>query len=149
MNYRRGRGARAAIVALCAMLAGCQDDSGGATVQGIISAKGKPLGEGTVSFVPKGMPVAWSRIEPDGSYKLLNSRKKERIEPGTYSVVIIAGQRDLTGETPGPVEELPVPVSVTNQATTPLTYDVKPGPNSIDINLDEIDQQKSKSKNGR
>lgn len=121
-------------------LAGCGEEGGGATVTGVVTYKGRPVTEGSISFIPTGTSSAWARIGPDGRYDLQNAKRTERVEPGAYSVVIVAGMRDLTGE--GPVEELPVPVSVTSRATTPLSYEVKPGENVIDINLDDLPKKK-------
>lgn len=121
-------------------LAGCGQEEGGATVTGVVTYKGRAVTEGSISFIPPGASSAWARIGPDGRYNLQNAERTERIEPGTYSVVIVAGIRDLTGE--GPVKELPVPVSVTSRGTTPLSYEVKLGPNVIDVNLDDLPPKK-------
>lgn len=134
----RARWAFAALVALV----GCGKEDGGAKVTGVVTYKGQPVTQGSISFIPSGAASAWARIEPDGRYNLQSAKRTDRIEPGTYAVVIVAGARDLTGD--GPVEELPVPVSVTSRGTTPLSYEVKPGENTIDINLDEVGKKPGK-----
>jgi hypothetical protein len=131
---RTGRGVWV-IVALL-MTPGCGGEEGGATVTGMVTYKDQPVTQGSISFIPSGGSSAWARIGQDGRYHLQNAKRTERIEPGAYVVVIVAGARDLVSE--GPVEELPVPVEVTSRATTPLSYEVKPGANTIDVNLDEV-----------
>ena len=135
-RHRRPSALAFALLIVCSLpAAGCGED-GGATVQGKVTYKDAPVIEGSLSFIPQGMPAAYGRLQPDGSYSLLNHQGSAHIEPGEYTVVIVAGaNRSLTS---GPDTGLPVPVSVTNQATTPLRFDVVEGPNTIDINLDEL-----------
>jgi len=131
------------LLACSCLVAGCGHDEGGATVKGKVTYKGRPVVEGSLSFIPQSMPTAYGRLQPDGSYALVNHRNSERIEPGAYVVVIVSGaNRSLTAEGAQAQQELPVPVSVTNQATTPLKFDVVEGPNTIDIDLDKLPNEK-------
>lgn len=127
------------IVALSLSAVGCREE-GGATVRGRISYKNQPVAEGTISFIAKGLPSASGRIQPDGSYSLVNATKSDRIEPGRYAAVIIAGaNQSLAMDGPArPTVNIPVPVSVTDQATTPLSFEVKLGENVIDVDLDDL-----------
>jgi hypothetical protein len=140
-RHRRGdRLTRCISLAICLTALGCGEE-GGATVSGKVTFKGQPVANGSVSFIAKGLPGAYARLQPDGRYTLLNHQRKERIEPGSYAVVIVIN-RALVG--PQANKELAIPLSVTNQATTPLHYEVVEGPNTIDVNLDKLPEKPAK-----
>lgn len=125
----------------CLLAAGCAKEEGGAIVKGKVAYKGKPVERGTISFIALGGASASSKIAPDGSYALLNVRKTDRIPVGSYDVVIMAGEDQLDmggGNELMSKMKIPVPLSVIRLATTPLHYEVVEGPNTIDINLDEL-----------
>lgn len=143
MNCRRKRICEQVLplglLALTSLVVGCgEGDSGGATVKGIVTFQGKPVSEGAITFVPHGKPAAWSSIAADGTFSLTDHTRSDRIDPGTYTAFITTGQVDLMPEPGQPIKPLPVPLAVTSQASSPLVYDIKPGLNELDVNLDEL-----------
>jgi hypothetical protein len=131
---------RILLIAGCIFAVGCSRKVPGGIVRGTVTHKNKPLGQGTVVFYRDGggqMP--YGNVQKDGTFQLLNQSKTERIEPGKYSAVIIAGTNEIAQmkEDPSwPVQPL-VPTKFANASTTPLKFDVVVGENSFDINLDK------------
>ena len=76
----------------CAAVGGCQSEEPGAIVRGKVIYKNAPLDEGSVVFYPAGSgQVAYGNVRKDGTFQLLNAKKTERIEPGKYVAVVVAG----------------------------------------------------------
>src|SRR5438105_12106805 len=123
---------------LVCILIGC--GGGGprtAIVRGTVTYKGKPVPNGTVTFVPASGHHATGEIRPDGSYTLTSFRPGDGAVPGTYKVVVVAMQ-DMTGRLPEDRVPLPPPIvpnKYTSIATTDLIFEVKEGENTIDLPL--------------
>jgi hypothetical protein len=122
-------------------------------VSGKVTFDGKPVTAGTIMFWPNsGEAVASGQLGPDGSYRLTTHPNAEGAVPGVYRVTIAvnaddpalaakaAGKQRELGPLAGPVRPLvqvpgTVPLSYGDRQTSPLTAEVKPGPNTIDFNL--------------
>src|SRR5215510_5747122 len=92
------------VSAICLVLSflGCAPDTGGRVpVKGKVILKGTPLKEGSIRFTPKtpGGP------ESDGGAQILNGEYTENLIPGTYKVILTAGD----GRTPASGDEPPGP----------------------------------------
>lgn len=122
-----------------AVFAGCGQTETGGTVDGKISYQGVPVAGGSVLFFPDSGPTATANFGPDGVYKLLNAHKTEFIAPGGYRVVVMPRSRSQGGKfMEHRAVKLPIPIEFTSITTTPLRYEVKDGPNTIDIELNAV-----------
>jgi hypothetical protein len=144
-----------AVVGLCFLFAGC----GGVPsakpkvypVSGKVTQKGKPLTAGDVMFTPSGGPdgafghIATGQIESDGSYTLTTFNTGDGAVRGRHKVTVVARDnadlRKMNELKGGAIAyKLPkslVPAKYTKVDTTPLTYTVEDGQNTIDIELPE------------
>ena len=129
-----------ALVSLAALagVMGCGDRGPKlASVRGTVTYKGKPVPNGTVTFIPASGQHATGEIRPDGSYTLTSFRPGDGAIPGTYKVVVVAIQ-DMTGRLPEDRTPLPPPIvpnKYTSIATTDISVEVKEGENQIDLPL--------------
>ena len=118
-----------------------------APVVGKVTVAGKPVTTGTVMFWPTGGgPPATGQIGPDGSYRLTTQPNSDGAVPGAHQVTIKAVQGEAgpksfdeeragkLGAASAQVQWL-VPRRYEDRQTSPLTAEVKPGPNTIDFNL--------------
>jgi hypothetical protein len=131
----------AALVAAAAVLlaAGCGTDrKKTAEVTGKVTYRGKPVPNGTVTFIPEaGGPPATGEIRPDGTYTLTTYSKGDGAVPGRHKVVIVA-MEDAAGKLPEERKPLPPPIipnKYTSPATSDLVADVKDGENTINFDL--------------
>ena len=128
-----------AIIGLCLFAAGC---GGGpprpVLVRGQVSYQGRPLGGGTVTFIPaEPGPPATGQILPDGQFALSTFRPGDGALPGRYSVMIIA-VGDTAGRLPdeaNPPAALLIPRKYASHRTSDLTADVAEANNVIHIEL--------------
>lgn len=129
------------VLFVCTLTSGCASEEPGATVRGTVTHKGSVLDQGTVMFYPSGSGQAsYGRIQKDGSFTLINPRKTERIEPGSYVAVVLAGNDQIAAakEDPTfPVQPV-VPLRFSSVSASPLKYDVELGDNVVDVNLDKF-----------
>ena len=125
----------------CSILSGCNREPPGAIVRGKVIYKQAPFGEGSVVFYPSGSgQVGYANVQPDGTFQLLNAKKTERIEPGQYVAVVIAGTdriAEVTEGSPLPVQQPAVPLKFGSVTTSPLKYDVVVGENEVELDLDK------------
>jgi len=145
----------AAVVGLCFFFAGCGGvDSAKPKVypvSGKVTKKGQPLTAGEVMFTPSGGPegasghIATGQIGSDGSYTLTTFNTGDGAVLGKHKVTVVAREsadlmkmNELKG---GAIAyKLPkslVPPKYTKVDTTPLTYTVDDGRNTINIELPE------------
>jgi hypothetical protein len=104
-----------------------------------VTYKGKPVPNGTITFVPASGHHATGEIGPDGSYVLTTFRPGDGAVPGAYKVFIVAMQ-DMAGRLPEDRTPLPPPIvpnKYTSIATTDLTADVKDQENTINFVLND------------
>ena len=127
-------------------LAGCGSNQlKTAVVRGTVTYKGKPVPNGTISFVPTSGPSATGEIQPDGSYVLTTYRKGDGAVLGQHTVVIVAMQ-DMSDRLPEARQPLPppiVPLKYTSLATSDLRAEVHDRENTLDFSLQE-DAKKSR-----
>ena len=129
------RSTAVAAVALC--LAGCGGGSRTVPVRGTVTFKGKPVPNGTVTFIPDSGPHATGEIGPDGSYTLTTYKTGDGAVPGSYKVVVVAMQ-DTSTQLPEDRTPLPppiVPTSTRASRHTDLKAEVKDEENTIDFDL--------------
>jgi hypothetical protein len=110
-----------------------------AVVRGTLTYNGKPVPNGTISFIPESGPTATGEIQSDGTYALTTYRKGDGAVLGKHKVIIVA-MEDMSGKLPEARNPLPppiVPVKYTSLATTDLRAEVKDQDNKIDFNLED------------
>jgi hypothetical protein len=145
--------ARCGASAACAMivvLGGCnRGPVRDASVQGAVLIDGELAQSGSVVFTPEGGGnVSTGNISTDGSYSLRTGqgdvRKTEggSLASGKYSVsVLIFGPSTETLGEGGPPKPGPslIASKYSNNATSGLQFDVKPGRNVINLELEGVD----------
>lgn len=155
----RSRGLRAVLAAAgFVFLSGCP--GGGysgptGTVSGTVTLDGEPVPQGcTVAFVSDQGFAASGQLGAGGKYKLSVAGKGNEIPVATYKVTVTpsaTGQMSdqdyekmmqesaSGGEKPKaeskPAEEV-IPAKYSSTATSGLSFNVKKGPNTIDIKLE-------------
>jgi hypothetical protein len=144
-----------AVVGLSVLFVGCAGGVGDrpkvAPVSGKVTQKGKPLTGGDVMFTPSGGPegasghIATGQIGTDGSYTLTTFNTGDGAVLGKHKVTVVAREtadlRKMNELKGGAIAyKLPkslVPPKYTKVDTTPLTYTVDDGRNTINIELPE------------
>ncbi len=96
------------------------------SVQGTVSLDGKPLAKGTVNFIKVGHTIAAAIT--DGKYKM------PKAAPGSYTVTVI--------------NNADVPVKYGKSTTSPLTVEVQPGANNLDVKLEGEKKPEEKKPTG-
>jgi hypothetical protein len=107
-------------------------------VTGIVTLDGKTIGPGTVNFSPvdgKSNPAVGT-IKPNGTYFLKTSRE-DGLRAGNYSVAVSVFEQSATptGERSMAPPKLLTPEKYNTIETSGLEFEVKPGDNTIDIDL--------------
>jgi hypothetical protein len=117
---------------------GCSGSSMESEVSGTVTLDGKKIGPGMIVFVPSepgGKPATGS-IEADGSYTM-NTSRALGLKAGSYRVAISIHempQNVKRGDRPPPGKLL-TPAKYEDDTTSGLQYQVKPGSNTINIEL--------------
>jgi hypothetical protein len=112
-------------------------------VYGKVTLGGKPLPKASVQFVPEQARMSAAITDDDGNYELVYSRGTKGAVVGTHTVRVSTGV--LNNETLG-IEAAPELVPAKYNTKTTLKYEVKPGKNEINLDLDaqgEIIQPKA------
>jgi hypothetical protein len=133
------RGGCLLALAVLALASGCRGADSPRTypVKGKVTYNGKPVPNGTITFVSASGQAATGEIRPDGSYELKTFRRGDGAVPGEHKVVIVAMEDTASklpeqrGGTPPPI----IPDKYTSVATTDLRAEVKAEPNTIDFTL--------------
>jgi hypothetical protein len=130
-----GRGALAVIFLV---IGGCSGSGMESEVSGTVTLDGQPVGPGAVVFAPADgtSNPADGAIQLDGSYFLKTSREVG-LKPGDYKVsVSVFDQPEVQpGERSMTPAKLVTPQKYADTETSGLQYTVKPGDNTIDIEL--------------
>jgi hypothetical protein len=117
---------------------GCGGDGMESTVSGRVTLDGKPVGPGTVVFAPAAgeQNPATGTIQVDGTY-VLKSNRTAGLPTGRYkaSVSVFDQAPVAPGERSYEQAKLVTPQKYADPSTSELEYDVKPGDNTIDIEL--------------
>ena len=130
---------------LVAALIGCGRGALESEVSGTVTLDGKRIGPGVVVFSPaEGGKPATGSIESNGSYTLKTSRELG-LAAGKYAVAVSI--REMPAEIkPGdrpPPGKLLIPENYEQSTTSGLEFDVQPGRNTIDIELNSTDSTDS------
>jgi hypothetical protein len=127
------------VVALLTAVGCAKSDSNIAHVDGIVRLNGEPLQWGRVIFQPMGAGQnALGEIGPDGTFTLATGAVKgARI--GEHQVAVIAAEKGAGRPDPTagrkPLKYI-VPERYIATGTSGLTYEVKPGDNHAEIDLE-------------
>jgi len=131
--------AAACAVALSTILAGCGGSNNAATVQGVVTLDGVPVSAASISFVPSGGGTqAYAMSDESGNYEAYTGREPG-LTPGQYRVTVVARERPKVNQTetggPAPAGASLTPRWYASLETSGLTFDVKPGSNDINLEL--------------
>lgn len=131
----------AVVLAVAAMfVCGCgAASSETAPVRGKVTYKGKPVPNGTITFVPAVGPAATGELQQDGSYELTTYRDGDGAVPGKHKVIVVA-MRDMANLLPEQRSPLPAPIvpeKYTSLATSDLEAQVEMKENTVDFDLEE------------
>lgn len=114
-------------------LAGCSGGNPTGTVTGTVKYKGAPLTAGTVNFHGTKGTGSQGTIDTSGNFTLAGS-----LEVGTYKVYINPPVPEPAppGTPPKKVAKLDIPPKYMDLGQTPVSRDVKAGPNTFAIDLE-------------
>jgi len=126
-------------VAFSMVLTGCGGSNNEATVQGVVTLDGAPVPAGSISFVPAGGGTqAYAMSDESGNYEAYTGREAG-LKPGQYRVTVVARERPATNHTetgaPAPAGASITPRWYASPETSGLSFDVKPGSNEINLDL--------------
>jgi hypothetical protein len=129
----------AALLLLACTSAGCGSERAKtASVKGTVTFRGKPVPNGTVTFIPSGPgPAATGEIQKDGSFTLTTYRPGDGAVLGTHKVIVVAVEDTSTRlpEERNPLPSSIVPDKYTSAATSDLSAEVKEGENVVVFDL--------------
>ncbi len=119
---------------------GCGGDSKLGRVDGIVRVGGKPLTSGKVVFQPAAGRGAMGQIGADGTFTLGTFGESDGALLGAHKVAIIAYEGATQGR-PDPTAQRTsakpaVPAKYLALGTSDLTYEVKPGTNHPEFDLE-------------
>jgi hypothetical protein len=141
----RGRGWGLVAALLLLATVGCGRKTG--SISGKVSYNGKPLPSGSVAIYGEAGGVASSQIEGDGSYTIqrapLGPAKLTVVTPRPHAQPRRSGRDRAPSKGPGGEQRAaapePKPVAIPEKYQDPqqsgLTYTVKPGDQTFDIDL--------------
>lgn len=111
------------------------------SVAGSVTLDGKPLPAGVIMLTPaRSGPSAYGAIAADGSYRLQTGAAKG-LEPGEYIVTVAAnepppaGSDGAGGRAAEAIRPLMTPPEYADVKTSPLRITVKPGSQTVDLEL--------------
>lgn len=110
-----------------------------ATVSGVVTLDGTPLGRGQVAFYPTSAgPPGIGRIDESGRYEI-NTGREAGLPSGQYDVTVIANEPPEKSEGerggPPPAGKLITPAWYKTRQHSNLSVTVEPGDNEIDLEL--------------
>jgi hypothetical protein len=130
-------GAAATCGLIVGLASGCDRSSQESQVSGQVSLDGKQIGPGIIVFAPvdSGTP-ATGPIDHDGNYSMSSSHEVG-LRSGKYKVGISIREVPANAKRGEllPPGKLLIPQKYEDSATSGLEYDVAPGSNTIDIDL--------------
>ena len=116
---------------------GCSSSSQEAQVTGRVTLDGSRIGVGTIVFAPvEGGKPATGSIEADGSY-VVNTSREPGLATGTYKVAVSIREmpKDVKRSDQPPPGRLLIPGRYEQADASGLQFEIRPGKNSIDIEL--------------
>jgi hypothetical protein len=122
----------------CLLATGCSDGMKTAPVKGTLTYKGKPVPNGTITFIPEGNgPAATGEIRPDGTFELTTYKKGDGAVLGKHTVMIVAiqDQSDRLPEDRSPLPPPIVPAKYLSNQTSGLKAEVRDQSNTVDFDL--------------
>jgi len=136
-----------AVACLAIVVSGCGRGGVGATARGIVKIDGQPAPAGIrVDFQPQGPNGSPSSGMTDakGQYELFFTAARKGVMPGECLVRVTVNPQIIDGrpQVPAALKDVRIPESYGRQST--LTRTVKPGHNTIDIEIDTTAQPKPK-----
>jgi len=143
------------LVFILLLFAGCTSSEPAATVEGTLRHGGKPLDNCLITFLPGAAknvnaPHSTGLTDSQGKFRLRHDNQQEGVVVGTHRVVIqdlsitTGVQRRDHGTVDAEMEDAAtptaarpsrVPKAYTSAATTPLSLEVKPGHQVIDLDI--------------
>ena len=150
-------GALVALVVVAAVLRltgvlGTSEPSYDATVSGKVTIDGAPADRGKISFFTPDMSVVYvGKIESNGTYKVVPGRphsvdpEQGGIASGEYAVAVsinvaLTTEDVIDENAPRRLAKSLIASKYNSTATSGLQYTVKPGPNTINIELEGPDE---------
>jgi len=126
-------------MALLSVLLGCGQDEKLGRVSGTVRLDNQPLTSGTIQFFPAAGRTAKGEIQSDGTYTLGTLGQTDGATLGTNKVAIVAyeagGDQRPPYETRNQSNKPLVPERYMSIGTSRLTFEVKPGDNQADFDL--------------
>lgn len=121
-------------LAAALLLAGCSDKP--SQVSGVVTLDDQPLTKGTVAFYPQEAgQIAYGQIGGNGRYSL-STGTDDGLVPGSYTVTVEATELvPATPQNPEPLPKLLTPEKYRDKASSGIVVEVKPGSNSIPLEL--------------
>jgi hypothetical protein len=111
------------------ILSGCGHSGSVGKVTGKVRYKDQLLSSGTVTFVGADGKVQHGAIAADGTYRIA------RVAVGTARVAVLSHSRAPAGLGDGQEKPVAIPKRYERPETSGLTYEVKKGRQSFDIDL--------------
>ena len=129
-----------ALVALTATanaLAGCSSGTPTCEVEGVVTFKGVPVKEGTISFTDNAGHGTETKLDEGGRYVIT---KEGRLPPGEYTITITPATYldDSDKKTPPAVEEKKapnIPEKYRRQGSTPFKKPLIAGKNELNFDM--------------
>ena len=121
-------------------LAGCDDQESLGRVRGTITMDGKPLEQAVVQFTPLSASgsTSYGRTDDIGSFTMEFSRSQTGASLGANRVEIRTGNEIAAGD--GDILAIPERVPARYNAESELTFDVHPGDNEANFELESDGQ---------
>jgi hypothetical protein len=121
------------LLAALVALPGCGGTPEG-TVQGKVTHKGAPLTAGVVNFQSDKGHAATADLDSSGAFKLSGA-----VPVGNYKVYVTppTPKQLPPGTPPEPPVQFTLPPKLQDPAQTPITKEIKAGPNDLTIDLPE------------
>ncbi|MCC9608667.1 hypothetical protein LOC68_09120 [Blastopirellula sp. JC732] len=103
-------------------------------VMGTVTYKGKPLGTGTITFVPEtdGLPMGYAKIGADGTYEGYTDEFGKGVPIGKHRVMIMA----VKDNGPEAAAMALIPFKYSSDRQSGLTAEVAAGENTVDFKLE-------------
>lgn len=134
---------RRAAIATALVAAGCGPavENGESQVWGRVMARGEPVTQGTVVFMPlRERDITWGagHLDAKGRFQLQGSRSDVPLLPGRYAVYIKPPTRvDPDQAKLVTIDGYPVPAKYLDPAAPAIQVEVKDEPTRFDFNLDD------------